>query len=308
MHKVARHDFFFTDGQVMNPQRRDSYAGMMLCRRVLLRNAITAGCSASALPAEAYARPQRSRHVHRHRQPRTLPVVVIDSGHGGKDPGCIGSGGIEEKTVVLELGRELHHQQHAGRRCQVAMTRETDVFVPLEQRVAFARRHRATVFVSLHANASHDHHARGLCVYRFAHRASDAQARALARWENSADSFGGKSFRHASPAVTHILASLMRRETWLHSAWLHSAWLQDNMVDSLRDHVRLEGIPARHARFVVLSAPDIPAVLVETGFLTNRTEARLLRSRSHRDLMAREMRQAIEHTLAHMAQTTHGSR
>lgn len=232
-----------------------------------------------------------------------MPVVVIDPGHGGKDPGCLGDGGVEEKTIVLELGRELRHQLQIGRRCHVAMTRDSDVFVPLEQRVAFARQHHATLMVSLHANASHSQRAHGACVYRFAYRASDAQARALARWENSADRYGGPSFRHASPVVTHILASLMRRETWL-----HSAWLQDSMVHGLRHHIRLEHTPARHARFVVLSAPDLPAVLVETGFLTNRAEARLLCSRSHRTLMAREMRYAIERTVKHIARTAHGYR
>lgn len=272
-------------------------------RRTLLRSALAAVCSAGVLPAEARTRRRRIHHVHPRHHARHLPVVVIDPGHGGKDPGCIGYDGIEEKTIVLELGRKLRDQLHASKRCRVAMTRDSDVFVPLEERVAFARRHHAMIMVSLHANASHDHHIRGACVYRFAYRASDAQARAMARWENSADRYGGPSFRHASPAVTHILASLMRRETWL-----HSAWLQHRLVHDLRHHVHLEPVPARHARFVVLSAPDIPAILVETGFLTNRTDARLLRSPHYRDRMAYRMRDAIEQTLTHLERTAHGYR
>ena len=115
---------------------------------------------------------------------------------------------------------------------------------------SFARRHRATLFVSLHANAAHDHHASGACVYRFATRASDAAAAAMARWENSADRYGDPTFRDASPALAHILASLMRRETWR-----HSAELQRCMVDRLDDRVAMVPVAARHASFIVLSAP-----------------------------------------------------
>jgi len=270
-------------------------------RRALLRHAIAIAGTSSLLPAEAFARRQATHHAgHRHHA-RKLPVVVIDPGHGGKDPGCTGIGGTEEKNIVLKLGLDLRRELRAGGHCKVEMTRDTDVFVPLEGRVAFARRHQAKLFVSLHANAApKDHHASGLCVYRFAYRASDAQARAMARWENSADRFGGPSFRHVSPEVTHILASLMRRETWL-----HSAWLQDSVVKTLRPHIRLEHVPARHAAFVVLSAPDIPGVLVETGFLTNHHDERLLRSLQYRTLMAREMRHAIERSLAHIARSSH---
>jgi N-acetylmuramoyl-L-alanine amidase len=223
-----------------------------------------------------------------------LPLVVIDPGHGGKDPGCSGPRGTQEKTVALELGLELQRQLHAGGRCRVAMTRSGDVFVPLEQRVGFARRQRAALFVSLHANAAlHDRHARGACVYRFAYRASDAQARALAKWENSADRYGGPAFRDASPTLTHILASLMRKETWK-----HSAWLQQGVVDAMHRRIALTPAPARHARFVVLSAPDIASVLVEIGFLTNPAEERLLRSASHRRALALALRHGVERYLA----------
>ncbi len=267
-------------------------------RRILLRHALIGACLGWAMPTGALAR-RRHHHTRTHHHARKRPVVVIDPGHGGKDPGCISPSGTEEKTVVLELGRELRHQLEAGGHCRVVMTRDSDVFVPLEKRVAFARKHHATAMVSLHANSSPDRHARGVLVYRFAFHASDAQARAQAKWENSADRYGGPSFKHTSRAVTHILASLMRRETWL-----HSAWLQDSMVRAMRHHVRLEEVPARHARFVVLSAPDIPSVLIETGFLTNHADARLLRSKRYRRRMARLMRHAIERDLAHVARTT----
>ena len=269
---------------------------MPFCRRILLRHAVMAACG--ALPATAFAR-RRHHHTHTRSHALKLPVVVIDPGHGGKDPGCISPWGLEEKNVVLALGRDLRHELERAGHCRVAMTRDRDVFVPLEQRVAFARKHHATAMVSLHANSSPDHHTRGAIVYRFAFHASDAQARAEAEWENSADRYGGPSFKHEPPAVTHILASLMRRETWL-----HSAWLQDSMVHTMRHHIHLETDPERHARFVVLSAPDIPSILIETGFLTNHADARLLGSPRYRRLMARVMRHAIERDLAHVARTT----
>lgn len=265
-------------------------------RRALLRHAIAIAGTSSLLPAEALARQRTVHHAHRHHRARKLPVVIIDPGHGGKDPGCTGLGGTEEKHVLLKLGVDLRRELRAGGHCKVEMTRDTDVFVPLEDRVAFARIHHAALFVSLHANAApKNRHACGLCVYRFSYRASDAQARAMARWENSADRFGGPSFHHVSPEVTHNLASLMRRETWL-----HSAWLQDSIVNTLRDHIQLESVPARHTRFVVLS--------VETSFPTNTHDERLLRSLHYCHLMAREMRRAIEHSLAHIAHTTHAVR
>lgn len=266
---------------------------MPLPRRALLRHALTGVCATCPVPAVAHARHRTARHRH---HARPLPLVVIDPGHGGKDPGCSGHLGTYEKTIALELGLELRRQLHAGGRCRVAMTRSTDVFVPLQQRVRFARTQNAALFVSLHANAApHDRHAHGACVYRFAYRASDAKTRALAKWENSADRYGGPAFRDASPALTHILASLMRKETWK-----HSAWLQQGMVDTMHRHVALTPVPARHARFVVLSAPDIASVLVEIGFLTNAKEERLLRSRSHRHQLALALRHAVEHTLARM--------
>ncbi len=268
---------------------------MSLCRRVLLRHALATLSVTCAAPAAGRARhrPHRARPTDHTRAPHhPLPLVVIDPGHGGKDPGCIGHGGTEEKTVMLALGKELRRELHASRYCRVAMTRESDVFVPLHQRVQFARRQGATLFISLHANSSPHSQVRGACVYRFAYRASDAKARALARWENSADRFGGPAFQNASPTLTHILASLMRRETWL-----HSAHLQESVVTALDRRTRLVSVPARYARFVVLSAPDIASVLIETGFLTNHAEEALLRSKRHQAVLARSIRQAVERQL-----------
>jgi N-acetylmuramoyl-L-alanine amidase len=268
---------------------------MKLRRRTLLRDGMLAvlACGIAWHPDDADAHQQRPSYrrapVRRHIGSAARPLVVIDPGHGGKDPGCIGIGGAMEKHIVLAVGLELRRQLLAGGRCRVAMTRSTDVFIPLEERVRFARRRRAIVFVSLHANASPDRHACGACVYRFGLHASDAAAAAEAKWENSADRFVSDSIGGHTPIVIHILASLMRRETVR-----HSAALQQDLVERLGDRTQLTPNAARHARFVVLTAPDIASVLVEMGFLTNRRDAALLRTRTHHIALARAMNNAVE--------------
>ena len=260
-------------------------------RRALLLDALAAVVALPLAATRAEARRRPLRHPRRHYKPK--PMVVIDPGHGGKDPGCIGVGGTEEKNVVLALGLQLERELLASGRYRVAMTRRSDVFIPLERRVALAREYHAALFISLHANASHNAEACGACVYRFAYRASNAASAAMAKWENNADRYGGPAFHRASPVVTRILTSLMRRETWL-----HAALLQQSVVDYLRHCMRPSAVSANHAHFVVLSAPDIPSVLIETGFLTNPGDATLLRSPHHRLILAQEMRYGVEHYFA----------
>jgi N-acetylmuramoyl-L-alanine amidase len=268
---------------------------MSTCRRALLRDAIAVAALAISTAVPAVAAPHRRVRHRGHARYRPKPLIVVDPGHGGKDPGCIGLGGTQEKDVVLALGRLLARELLGSGRFRVAMTRSTDVFIPLERRVAFAREQRAALFISLHGNASHDHHACGSCIYRFAYRASSVSAAMKARWENSRDQVGGSAFRDASPIVAGILGSLMRRETWL-----HSARLQQSIVTSLGHRTPKSMVTADHAHFVVLSAPDIASVLVETGFLTNPAEERQLRSSGHRRLLAQAMRQGVEHYFARL--------
>jgi len=270
---------------------------MPVRRRALLLHAMAAALVAvpALAPADARTRRHAATRTRTHASPRAVPkpLVAIDPGHGGKDPGCIGLSGTQEKRVVLLLGQELRRRLLASGRYRVVMTRTSDVFIPLEERVAIARQHRAKLLISLHANAARDRSASGACVYRFAYSASNAEAAATARWENSADRFESPAFRHASPEITEILISLMRRATWH-----HSAELQTFMVDDLDDHVSMRQVAARHARFVVLSAPDIPSVLIETGFLTNRGDEKLLTSKAHREVLVQAMGRAVDRYFA----------
>ena len=246
----------------------------------------------AALPATALACPAVLR-----RAAPPLPLVMLDPGHGGKDPGAIGVSGTYEKHVAFAACGEVHRQLLLGRACRVETTRTRDVFVPLAERVAYAQRRGAALFVSLHADTVRDPAVRGASVYTLSDTASDAQSAALAQRENSADRFGGPAFRDQPPAIANILASLVHTETRL-----GSARLQRGLVGAFHGGLPLLPNPARHAHFMVLRAADIPSVLVEMGFMSNREDEAALRTARHRARVATAVRGAIETCLASYAQ------
>lgn len=250
----------------------------MIPRRLLLGPGLVASF---VVPAQA----MRPKHA----APATAPLVMLDPGHGGKDPGAIGVSGTFEKHVALASAQELRRQLLAGGRYRVELTRVGDAFIPLEERVAIAQRHGAALFVSMHADALTDHAVRGASVYTLATTASDAQTAALARRENAADRFAGPEFRNTSPEVAKILASLVRQETRV-----GSARLAHSLVGSFSGNLPLLENPSRHAEFVVLKAADIPSVLVEMGFMSNREDEAALRQAQHRAHVATAMRRAID--------------
>jgi N-acetylmuramoyl-L-alanine amidase len=217
------------------------------------------------------------------------PLVMLDPGHGGKDPGAIGVSGTYEKHVSLAAALELKRQLEAGGRYRVELTRTRDVFVPLDDRVARAQGRGAALFVSMHADALRDSHVRGASVYTLATTASDAQTAALAQRENSADRFGGPQFRDTPPEVARILASLVRQETRA-----GSTRLANSVVGSLDNAVPLLANPSRHAGFVVLKAADIPSILVEMGFMSNPQDEAALRRADHRIQVAAAMKRAVD--------------
>jgi N-acetylmuramoyl-L-alanine amidase len=220
---------------------------------------------------------------------RQPPLVMLDPGHGGKDPGAIGISGTYEKQVSLATALELKRQLSAGGRYRVELTRARDVFVPLDDRVAQAQAHGAALFVSMHADALNDHAVRGASVYTLANTASDAQTAALAQRENSADRFLGPTWRGTSPEVARILTSLVRQETRR-----GSGHLARDLIGSLDQDLPMLPNPDRHAGFVVLKAADIPSVLVEMGFMSNPRDEALLRQPNHRTLVARAMTRAVD--------------
>ncbi|WP_203075032.1 N-acetylmuramoyl-L-alanine amidase family protein [Falsiroseomonas ponticola] len=219
-----------------------------------------------------------------------LPLVVLDPGHGGRDPGTIGTRGTQEKRIVLAAAEELKKLLEAGGRCRVALTRSNDRFVPLGDRVEFARRRQATLFVSLHADSAPG--ARGASVYTLGD-SSDALAGALARRENLADRAGGLRLPSVPPEVQAILLSLMRAETRAGSARMAGL-----VVEELGEDVPLLPNTHRQAGFVVLKAPEIPSVLVEMGFLSHPADEAALRRPDHRAKVARALGRAIHGWLA----------
>lgn len=223
------------------------------------------------------------------RAQKPMPLVMLDPGHGGKDPGAIGISGTYEKHIAEAAASELQRQLLATGRYRVSLTRGTDVFIPLEDRVGIAEGKQAALFVSMHADALHDPGVRGASVYTLSDGASDLQTAALARTENSADRFAGPRFHGTSPQVQRILASLVRQETRSGSA--HMA---GSVVAAFRPRIGLLTNPSRHAGFVVLKAADIPSVLVEMGFMSNRLDEAALRRSSHRTLVASAMARAID--------------
>ncbi len=219
-----------------------------------------------------------------------LPLVVLDPGHGGRDPGAIGTRGTQEKRVVLATALQIKRVLEAGGRCRVALTRSNDRFVALGARVDFARRRQAALFVSIHADSAPG--ARGASVYTLGD-SSDALAGALARRENEADRAGGLRLPSVPPEVQAILASLIQAETRN-----GSARMAQQVVAELGQDVPLLPNTHRQAGFVVLKAPDVPAVLVEIGFLSDPRDEAALRQPDHRTKLARAMGRAIHGWLA----------
>ena len=237
----------------------------------------------------APAHPARGRSAPPVPQREPPPLVMLDPGHGGKDPGAIGVSGTYEKHVSLAAALELKRLLEAGGQYRVALTRGRDVFIPLDDRVERAQRQNALLFVSMHADALSDHDVRGASVYTLANAASDAQTAALAKRENSADRFAGAAIRGTPPDVARILSSLVRRETRVGS---HR--LARDLVQSLDQDLPMLPNPERHAGFVVLKAADIPSVLVEMGFMSNPRDEAALRRPEHRRMLALAMKRAVD--------------
>lgn len=221
------------------------------------------------------------------RNAASLPLVVLDPGHGGRDPGAIGASGTYEKRIVLAAALETRRRLEATRACRVLLTRTRDVFVPLADRVEFARRREAALFLSLHADSAPG--ARGASVYTLSETASDAMSEALARRENRADLAGGLRLPSVSPEVQRILISLMRQETRAGSARLARL-----AVRELGEQVPLLPNTHREAGFVVLKAPEIPSALVELGFLSDPRDEAALQRTDHRARLAGALARAVK--------------
>jgi N-acetylmuramoyl-L-alanine amidase len=260
---------------------------ILVCRRRLFGlAALGLGAIAAGLIGSPAAARVGRKGMHRSRR---LPTVVLDPGHGGSDPGAIGSDGIYEKEITLATARRLRLQLARTRRFRVLMTRNADEFVGLRRRVAFARAHRADLFLSIHADDLANAALRGASVYTLSAQASDRETAALARRENRGERLGGLHLRREPRDVGTVLLDLLRVE--IHNL---SVLFARDLVDCLARAVALLERPLRSADFVVLSAPDIPSALVELGCLSNAVEDRRLEQKAYQARLAEALFSAIE--------------
>jgi N-acetylmuramoyl-L-alanine amidase len=215
-------------------------------------------------------------------------TVVLDPGHGGIDPGAQGQAGTLEKDVTLAFAKEIAEQLSEYDDIRVILTREDDRFISLAGRVRIARQHEADVMMSVHADSIRLPDIRGATVYTVSDNASDRMAADLARRENRADEAAGITFTETSDEVVDILMDLTRRETSV-----FSVGLARSVLDRLRGEIRLIGNAHRHAGFRVLTAPDVPSLLVELGYLSNKEDEELLTDPKWREKTATLLAEAI---------------
>ncbi len=204
-------------------------------------------------------------------------IIVLDAGHGGKDPGAIGYSGTYEKNITLTFAKELKKELDKTGRYKVYLTRSTDKYITLRGRVEIARAKHADLFISIHADSALNKKARGLSVYTLSETASDKEAAQLAEKENKTDIIYGLDFKEHTKEVADILINLAQRETMNKSAEYATL-----LVNEMARKVLLVNNTHRFAGFAVLKAPDIPAVLLELGYMSNRTEERQLKTASYR--------------------------
>ncbi len=216
-------------------------------------------------------------------KPKKKPLIVIDAGHGGVDPGALAANGVYEKNITLNTAKKLRDALLATGRYRVYMTRDRDIYIKLPQRVAIARKQGADMFISLHADTIMRPGVQGSSVYTLSDTASDAETAKLAERENAVDSLVNVDVGDVDQDVADILIDLVTRDTMN-----QSKVLAQTVVSTFHKHgVRtLPERPHRSAGFAVLKAPDVPSVLIEMGYLSNRSEANLLITAAHQQKIA----------------------
>lgn len=209
-------------------------------------------------------------------------IIAIDAGHGGQDPGSIGSRGTFEKNVTLAIAKRLKDRIDREPGMRAVLTRDGDYFVPHRERIARARKHQADMFISVHADAFHDRSVVGSSVYVLSARgASDESARWLADRENASDLVGGVSLEDKDDVLKSVLLDLSQGASM--SASIDAA---EKVMDSLYQMGNITRRGVKHAGFLVLKAPDIPSLLVETAFISNPTEEARLINPKHQQRLA----------------------
>ena len=216
-------------------------------------------------------------------------IIIIDAGHGGRDPGAIGVTQSREKDFTLDYALELKNALDAKDNFKVILTREDDYYLTLSERVRKARMEGGDLFISLHADSNKDSSVRGLSVYTLSEKASDKEAARLAARENKEDIIEGVDFNEENSEVKDILIDLMQRDTKN-----KSSILAEKIISRAEDRVRVLKNPHRFAGFRVLKTHSIPSVLIELGYLSNRKEERNLASKHYKKKITYAISKAVE--------------
>lgn len=231
--------------------------------------------------------PKTVKHINDQNQ-RDI-IVAIDAGHGGEDPGASGPNRLREKHVVLEIAKELNYLFKQEKGYEPVMIRTGDYYVGLSKRRDLARQAQADLMVSIHADAFRDHRAHGTSVYALSRRgASSAMAQVLAEDANNSDLVGGVSLGDKDDVLAGVLADLS-----MAASLDASLKVGTDVVKSMGGIARLHSSKVEQANFAVLRSPDVPSILVETGFISNPAEARKLSTRDYQRRMARAIFQGI---------------
>lgn len=219
------------------------------------------------------------------------PVVVIDAGHGGVDNGTVAESGENEKDLVLDFAKALRERIEKNGKYRVVMTRDDDTFVALGDRVKIARSQAAALFVSIHADAlpKAEGDAQGATIYTLSDRGSDSEAEKLAEAENKADAIAGINLTEEPPDVADILIDLTQRETRT-----FSNRFARTLADQMKSVARMHKHPLKSAGFKVLKAHDVPSVLVELGYVSNKDDLQHLVSESWRSKTVGSVAQAVD--------------
>ncbi len=221
---------------------------------------------------------------------RIKPLIAIDPGHGGKDPGTISDGKISEKTIALAQALELKKQLEQSGRYRTILTRSVDEFIPLQIRTEKARKSKADIFISLHADSSPDKKKSGMSIYTLSEKSSDHQAEMLALKENKSDIISGADLKGAPKEILDVIISLSQRESMNRSAEFANL-----VVSSMKDNgISVIDKAHRFAGFAVLTAPDMASVLIEIGYLSSHDEEKKLSKASYRMAIGKSLVSAID--------------
>jgi N-acetylmuramoyl-L-alanine amidase len=248
--------------------------------------------AASASDTAAEAAPSEN---DKPRKPHDKPVIVIDPGHGGIDPGALGANNVAEKSIVLSVALQLKAALLKTKRYQVKMTRTDDIFVSLDRRLKFSADNGADLFISLHADSIEEKSVadsiRGATIYTLSNKASDEQARIMAEKENASDLIAGiaSTDHDGNEVVKNILIDLLKRETSNFSA--DFSQVLDKKLDKT---ITMSRIPRRSAAFKVLKQTHAPSVLVELGYMSNATEEQEMMTVAWQSKVAGAIASAVE--------------